>query len=80
MQARQCKYVNVFVYSFHLVPFSSSLPPHPRLLMRQPGCHPMWSLHYQAGVHLGTICWASILNSATQKALDVFAGTFDIAE
>lgn len=38
----------------------------------------MWSLLYQAEVHVGPSAGASILNNATQKAL--FAATFDGAE
>lgn len=62
MRGRQCKHVNVFVYSFHLSPFSS-LPFFfffSCLLMRRL-CHHMWSLLYQAEVHLGAICWARLL-------------------
>lgn len=63
MRGRQCKYVNVFVYSFHLSPFCS-LPFFfffcICLLMRRL-YHHMWSSLYQAEVHLGAICWAQPL-------------------
>lgn len=81
MRGRQCKYVNIFVYSFHLSPFSSwpffffFLFANEKTLH-----HHMWSLLYQAEVHLGPSAGASILNNATQKALGIFAATFDIME
>lgn len=78
MRGRQCKYVNVFVYSFHLSPFSSWLFFFFFCLLMRRLYHHMWSLLYQAEVHLGPSAGASILNNATQKALGIFAATFDI--
>lgn len=78
MQVRQCKYVNVCVFfsslAFLILAFFFF---YFCLLMRRL-CHHMWSPFHQAEVHWGPSAGASTLNNATQKALGIFADTFDI--
>lgn len=76
MREKQCKYVNVFVYSFYL--FFLILAFFLHLLMRH-----LWFVTcgpslLGRGVFFGPSAGATLLNNATQKARETFATTFDI--
>lgn len=70
MREKQCKYVNVFVYSFYLF-FSSLLPPPPppapcaneTSMVRH-----MWSLFAGRGAGFGPSAGATVPNKATPRA------------
>lgn len=82
MRGRQCKYVNVFVHSFHLSPSSSPLSISPLLfcLLMRKHAIPCGPCSIRLRYILGPSAGASILHNATKKVLDISAAAFDIVE